>query len=241
MGASVNAPALEEQLRIFFKFFDFNEKFIAPIMDAHKHYIQAITSQVSLMPEEIAILKQEKREINQGILCQIFLHPSVVDELSYLSEIGGTLFDFTPNFTLLHQAAIFSNKSEQDTAWVKQFTQECERLRKKTFYPQLNRISVLRYLTVFRAQPQEINPFIMNYAQGRIYLKFSTLMNPEKAKIITYKTPSLKRESEAAEKEYKEKLNLIIEDIIKDWLFKEKKKEAGKTKLEKLFELLKSR
>lgn len=221
LGASIKPPILKAQLEDFFNFFDFDKRFINPILEAHNTYIEAV---IQLLPSQ--------KEIAPGILCQIFIDPSLVDQLTYLSEGGGSMFSFED----------YINAEEFASPECDEICDQMLQLQEEIFDPQLNRMSVKKYLAIMKKNPETIPPFLLNSIQARLYLKYSLLMNPEKVKIFTYKSPAINpRYAQAAEQKYKRQLNRIVEEIIKDWLFREKKKEGNKTKLERFFEFIKNR
>jgi hypothetical protein len=130
-----------------------------------------------------------------------------------------------------------------------------KQLQQDTFDPRLGRISLDKLLTVYRTRPNLLlsystypysaeKPYrnLLNDLQARIYLKYSVLMDPEKVKIFTYKTPSSNpAQAENAEKVYKQKLAAVAREMMRDWLFSGSKTAGERTRLEILFDLLKMR
>ncbi len=237
--------SLELELEKFFKYFDFNTKFIKALIKIHTDYISEISYK--------HVYSEKENETKLGVLCQIFIHPSVVDNLVYLAEPCGSFFSFhddiNPNSREDDelQELYINNPSiidYQDLSKKLKETINKKRihLEQAIYDSHLGRPSARKYLSILKDNPGQIPLTIMDEVQARIYLKYSMLMDPEIVKIITYKTPHINPEKAlASETKYKQELNQIVEEIIKDWLSKEKKQEGEKTKVERLFEFLKNR
>lgn len=228
---SINPPDLEKVFSQFFKAFGFNEAFIPPLLE-------------------------NLGRLNTGAtMCQIFIHPDVVDQITYLCWPGGS-----PLVSIIPPSAkeLDEMGSSLSTKVVPSLTPELLKMQKdleKVIYdPQLKRISVNKYLSIYRTQPERIpwgpvtwmkgqNAYFINDFQARLFWKYSLLLDPEKVKIFTY--PSYKGLTQAEraqkEKDYKQYMTYFVEDLIQDWLLSTNKKADGKTRIEKFFELLKSR
>ncbi len=222
-GISLAPPTYRTQLTEFFKLFNFNEKFIEQILDIHRTYL-----------EKTATILPSQKKIAAGALSQIFIHPSLVDQLTYLSKEGGGLFVFAD-----YVPSIRSTKTSSEKELI---NKQIAQLQKEVFDQKLGRLSVEKYLNLVKTQADQIPFSILNRAQAREYLKYSLLMNPEKVKIFIYKTPSINPvDTQKAEQLYKQSLEQTVEEIIKEWLFREKNTGTQKTKLEQFFEFLKNR
>ena len=118
-GFSVQPPDLKEQLIDLFKIFGFNEKFIDQIITIHKNY-----------------LKQGKI---RGNLCQIFIHPSIVDEIAYLclKKGGEPLNGFGLEMVPIGVEQITDENEEK-----------IEHLNKETVNRALQRPSVSKFLII---------------------------------------------------------------------------------------------
>ncbi len=227
---SIHPPNLNSVFSRFFKAFGFNEKFIPALL--------------------------ELNELKSGTtMCQIFIHPDVVDQITYLCWAGGSpLVSIIPP-SMQELDAMGSSLS---TKIVPDVTPDLLKMQKQLeqviYDPQLKRISVKKYLSVYSTQPERIpwgpvswrkgdNIYFINDFQARIYWEYSLLLDPEKVKIITYTSYKGLQgpQRETAEKLYQQKLSVIVEELIKDWLLTENKNAEGKTKIEKFFEMLKSR
>lgn len=236
-GASAKPPSLADEITQFFKLFGFNEKFVHLLIAAHSNYL----------------LQREFK----GNLYQLFIHPSVIDEISYLSRRGGE--EQFP-FTKWEVPTIVGINSEETK-------KRLEQLEKRVYDPKLGRHSVLQFLNLWRTDPELIlfvrtqprpdlaeerkkvylrvsyanAAEIMNEIQARIYLKYSVLMDPEKVKIITYKTPSTDpMRAQKADEQYKKQLQSIIEEMMKEW-FLSAQKQGEKSRAERLIDFLRQR
>ena len=117
-----NQPsAFEVQLSEFFKSFGFNEKYIQPIMEIHREYLDQI--------EE----KAGYGYAGPGLMQQIFIHPSVVDEIAYPTKYGGVPY--------------FKIESLVTAPEIKQHMIPIEKqLQQDAFDPRLGRISLSKLL-----------------------------------------------------------------------------------------------
>lgn len=227
-GISINPPDLQAQITEFFKLFDFNPKFIEPILQASTTYLEQNT----------LLIKQKSGKIKKiapGNLYQIFIHPSVINEIAYLSDIGGTPLAFEERSYFLPipgSTQVILPETEKG--------KQLKYLQQHVFDPTLDRLNIDRYLTLLRTKkiPATLEATI-NQAQARILLKYSVLLDPKKVKIIKYKTPHTRSDLADAERTYQQRLSEIMQEAIKEWLFRKRAKTGEKTRLELLFELLK--